>query len=152
MIFDMFAKAKQPPLTAFCTKLSAPENLIRVAGIEATKASSRTDKRAVVLSLTIMAAAGFFVERFRWDRGVWKSSRRYLRDTNLDVITAEAIVWVHSLLGEALVERRAERPRNDRENWRFDISCSLKNGSAYGQSENGLWLPRRKQLKGEVLF
>ena len=31
---------------------------------------------------------------------MWKSSRRYLRDTNLDVITAEAIVWVHSLLGK----------------------------------------------------
>ena len=100
MIFGMFAKAKQPPLTAFCTKLSVRKNLIRVAGIEATKASSRTDKRAIVLSLTIMAAAGFFVERFRSDRGVWKSSRRYLRDTNLDVITAEAIVWVHSLLGK----------------------------------------------------
>ena len=100
MIFGMFAKAKQPPLTAFCTKLSVRKNLIRVAGIEATKASLRTDKRAVVLSLTIMAAAGFFVERFRWDRGVWKSSRRYLRGTNLDVITAEAIVWVHSLLGK----------------------------------------------------
>ena len=100
MIFGMFAKAKQPPLTAFCTKLSVRKNLIRVAGIEATKASKPTDKRAVVLSLTIMAAAGFFVERFRWDRAVWKSSRRYLRGTNLDVITAEAIVWVHSLLGK----------------------------------------------------
>jgi hypothetical protein len=51
MIFGMFAKAKQPPLTAFCTKLSVRKNLIRVAGIEATKASLRTDKRAVVLSL-----------------------------------------------------------------------------------------------------
>ena len=53
MMFDMFAK-KQPPLAAFCAELSVPENLIRVAGNEATKASSRTDKRAVVLSLTIM--------------------------------------------------------------------------------------------------
>ena len=99
MIFGMFAK-EQSPLAAFCTELSVPENLIRVAGIETTKASSGIDKRAVVLSLTIMAAAGFFVERFRWDRGVWKSSRRYLRGTNLDVITAEAIVWLHSLLGK----------------------------------------------------
>jgi hypothetical protein len=95
MTFGMFAKAKQPPLAEFCTELSVPENLIRVA-----KASARTDKRAVALSLTIMAAAGFFLERFHWDRGAWKSSRRYLRDTNLDVITAEAIVWVHSLLGK----------------------------------------------------
>src|SRR5262249_15135539 len=53
------------------------------------------------LSLVIIAAAGHFVGGLRWDRqkGIWEGSRRYLRDTNLDVITAEAIVWIHFLMG-----------------------------------------------------
>src|SRR5262249_52481568 len=47
----------------------------------------------------IMAAAGHFVEKLRWDRNrMWEGSRRYLRDTNLDVITAEAIAWIHFLM------------------------------------------------------
>jgi hypothetical protein len=46
-----------------------------------------------------MAAAGHFVRDLRWEKGMWEGSRRYLRDTNLDVITAEAIIWMHFLMG-----------------------------------------------------
>jgi hypothetical protein len=102
MIFGILGNAKPPPLTAFCTKLSAPANLQKLAdGMSAGTSSSSTDKRAVVLSLVIMAAAGHFVGGLQWDRqeGMWQGSQRYLRDTNLDVITAEAIVWIHFLMG-----------------------------------------------------
>jgi hypothetical protein len=102
MIFGIFGNAKPPPLTAFCTKLSAPANLLKLADGMTTGTSSSIDKRAVVLSLVIMAAAGHFVGGLRWDRqkGMWDGSRRYLRDTNLDVITAEAIIWIHILMGK----------------------------------------------------
>src|SRR5947209_930663 len=83
MIFGIFRNAKPPPLTAFCTKLSAPANLLKLADGMTTGASSSIDKRTVVLSLVIMAAAGHFVGGLRWDRqkGMWEGSRRYLRDT-----------------------------------------------------------------------
>jgi hypothetical protein len=43
-----------------------------------------------------MAAAGIFVGRLHWDRvkGVSEGSGQFFWDTNLDVITAEAIIWV----------------------------------------------------------
>jgi hypothetical protein len=96
MIFGMFGNPKPPPLSAFCTKLSAPANLLKLADSMTTGTSSNIDKRGIVLSLVIMAAAGHFVRDLRWDRqkGMWEGSRRYLRHTNLDVITAEALVWV----------------------------------------------------------
>jgi hypothetical protein len=101
MIFGNFRKA-QPPLTAYCTKLAEPANLLNLADLMTTGGSAGIDKRAVVLSLVIMAAAGHFVGRLDWDpqRGMWDGSRRYLRDTNLDVITAESMMWIHFLLGE----------------------------------------------------
>jgi hypothetical protein len=100
MIFGIFSKAKLPPLTAYCTKLSVPANLFNIAESITTDPSPGIDKRARVLSLVIMAAAGHFVGRLRWGalKGKWEGSRRYLRDTNLDVITAEAIIWVHFLM------------------------------------------------------
>ena len=72
------------------------------------------DSRAAVLSQLIMMAAGHFVgESLQWDeqKGMWEGSRQYLRDTNLDVITAEAIVWITFLMGEFW---RAEQ-KKDRE-------------------------------------
>jgi hypothetical protein len=101
MIFGIF-NAKPPPLTAFCTKLSVPANLFRLADGMTTGTSSNIHNRAVVLSLVMMAAAGNFVEGLRWDRqkGMWEGSRRYLRDTNSDVIAAEAIVWIQFLMGK----------------------------------------------------
>lgn len=57
------------------------------------------DNRAIVLSLVVMAAAGSLVKNLRSDRSkITKALRRYLRDTNLDVITAEAIIWIHFLM------------------------------------------------------
>lgn len=101
MIFGNFHKA-QPPSTVYCKKLSEPANLLQFADLMTTGASAGVDKRAVVLSLVIMAAAGHFVGRLRWDpqRGMWDGSRRYLRDTNLDVIAAESMIWMHFLMGE----------------------------------------------------
>ena len=79
--------------------LSAPANLLKSANAMCIGNSSGIDKRAIVLALVIMAAAGDFVGGLRWDRAVmWKGSRHYLRNTNLDVIAAEAIVWMHFLM------------------------------------------------------
>ena len=73
---------------------------------------SSIDKRAVVLSLVIMAGAGHLVGRLQWDRsGMWEGSQRYLRDTNLDVITVEAIGRHHS---RALPRACKARRRNHR--------------------------------------
>jgi hypothetical protein len=66
---------------------------------------SKIGKAAVILSLVIMAAAGHFVRGLRWDGqkgGVIRGSRHCLRDTNLDVITAETIIWIHFLMMEFL--------------------------------------------------
>ena len=55
------------------------------------------NKRALLLSFIVMGAAGHLVEGL--DRGLNRdSSQRVLRDTNLDVITAEAIIWIHFLM------------------------------------------------------
>jgi hypothetical protein len=62
----IFGNTKPPPLTAFCTKLSAPENLLKLAD-GMTAGRSNTDKRPVLLALVIMAAAGHFVRGFQWE-------------------------------------------------------------------------------------
>jgi hypothetical protein len=110
-IFGIFNKTKRrregvgrelaPPLTELCTRLSAPANLLSLADSMTIDLSSSVDKRPIVLSLVVMAAAGHFVGRLRWDpqKGLWEGSERYLRDANLDVITAEAIVWIQFLMG-----------------------------------------------------
>jgi hypothetical protein len=64
-----------------------------------TNNSTKVDNRAVVLSVLIMAAAGHFVEDLRSNKEqMYKDLRRFLRDTNLDVITAEAIIWIMFLM------------------------------------------------------
>ena len=99
-----FGKAKPSSLTEFCTTLSASENLLKLVDTVTIRNPSSVDKRGVVLCLIIMAGAGHFVgTSLRWDehegmKGIWEGSRRYLRDTNLDVITAEAMVWMHFLM------------------------------------------------------
>jgi hypothetical protein len=109
-------KTKPPPFTSYCTELSAPENLLELADDMTNGPSSSIDKRAVVLSLVIMAGAGHFVEKLQWDRsGMWEGSRRYLRDTNLDVITAEAIVWIHFLMGQFwFADRKKDHEMSER--------------------------------------
>jgi hypothetical protein len=48
-----------------------------------------------------MAASGNFVSDLRWDKEASRgSSRNYLSTTNLDVITAEACVWIAYLIGQ----------------------------------------------------
>jgi hypothetical protein len=100
MIFGIFRKAKPPPLTAFCTNLSDRTVLLKLADSMTAGGSSAIDNRTIVLSLIVMAAAGSFVKDLRSGRTeITKALRRYLRDTNLDVITAEAIIWIHFLMG-----------------------------------------------------
>jgi hypothetical protein len=101
MFFGFFGKAKLPPLTTSCLKLSAHEALQEFADNMTMRSSSVINRRAVVLCSVIMSAAGHFVGGLRWGReGGWEESQRYLRDTNLDVITAEAMVWIQFLMGK----------------------------------------------------
>jgi hypothetical protein len=97
MIFGIFGSVKPPPLTAFCKKVSDPTRLLRVVNNMVVDHSLGVNKRALLLSFIVMGAAGHLVEGL--DRGLNRdSSQRVLRDTNLDVITAEAIIWIHFLM------------------------------------------------------
>lgn len=93
-------KAKPHPLTTSCMQLSAFESLLKAVNSAMIDASSGTDKRAIVLFLIIMSAAGNFVEGIKRDEPYYKEMRQYLRDTNPDVITGEAIVWITFLIGQ----------------------------------------------------
>ncbi len=100
-----------PPLTAFCTKLSAPETLLGMVD-RMTAEAGHVDNRAIALSLTIMGAAGNFISGLHWDaHPMWEGSDRYLRDTNNDAIAAETIVWIAVLMGSFWLADQ----RNDRE-------------------------------------
>lgn len=97
VIAALLPKATPPPLTAFCMKVSWRT----IMNILMTVDPSSEHKRAFVLSMLIMMAAGHFVGSLQWgeQKGMWEGSRRYLRDTNPDVITAEAINWITFLMG-----------------------------------------------------
>lgn len=111
MINSLFTQAKPPPLTAFCMQLSKSENLLKAAHSMAISPSSGRDKRADVLLLVIMSAEGHFFETFRWDKHqMWEGSRKYLRDTTPDLITAEAIVWITFLLGQLRLADKKKDP------------------------------------------
>jgi hypothetical protein len=104
-------KAKLPALTEFCINLSDPERLIKFVH-DMTAADDRTaqDNRAIVLMAVELAAAGHFVRNLRWDKQpMWEGSDSYLRNTNLDVITAEALVWIHYLIHELKRNDRKDR-------------------------------------------
>jgi hypothetical protein len=100
MILGLFNKPKPPPLTAFCTRLSEPPPTnLKFAGSIITNNSTNLDNRAIVLSVVIMAAAGNFVGDLQSNKlPMFKELRQLLRDTNLDVITAEAINWIALLM------------------------------------------------------
>jgi hypothetical protein len=113
-MFGIFGRrAKQPPLTEFCTWLSEPANLLKAANEMAAKANATADDprtpaalRADLLYMVIMGAAGKFDLRGDAQKEKlegWEGLRHYFRDTNLDVITAEAIVWIHFLMGRLFV-------------------------------------------------
>ena len=93
MIFGIFGRTKHHPLTDYCTKLSAPTNLLKTASVRIADVLPGISKQHIVLSLILAAAAGDFVKNLRWE-----GSRRYLKSTNLDVITAEAIIWMYFLM------------------------------------------------------
>jgi hypothetical protein len=101
MLFGLFGGAKPHPLTAFCKKQSDPNDLLRVANNLAVDRSVKVNKRALLLSFMVMGAAGDLVAHL--DRGLdGNSSQRVLGDTNLDVITAEAIIWIDRRLGTSV--------------------------------------------------
>lgn len=111
MIFRLFTKTKSPPLTAFCMQFSSFEKLFKVANGVLTDRSPGPDKRASMLALLIMATAGQFVGPIELNEKPYKEVRQYLRDTNLDVITAETIIWITFLISQLW---RADQ-QNDRE-------------------------------------
>src|SRR5690349_8663464 len=99
MVFGLFTKPKPPPLTVFCMQLAGPENLLRAVNSVMNDTSSRMDKRAIVLFVMFMSAAGYFVENLQSNKEqMYKELRQFLRDTNLDVITAETIIWITFLM------------------------------------------------------
>jgi hypothetical protein len=127
-MFGIFGRrAKQPPLTEFCTWLSEPANLLRAANDMAAKAKAMADDRlpaalrADLLYMVIMGAAGKFDLRGDAQKEKlegWEELRHYFRDTNLDVITAEAIVWIHFLMGRLFVGDQ----KKDRETGKSDYT------------------------------
>jgi hypothetical protein len=97
----IFRKTKPPPLTAWCMQFSTPANLLKAASSILIDATSGTDSRAMVMSLTIFSAAGDIIgDLLRNEEAFYKDIRQYFRDTNFDVITAEAIVWITFLMGQ----------------------------------------------------
>ena len=99
MFFGIFGKSAKPPppLTAFCKRLTDANEFPKVAKNRAVDRSVKVNKRALLLSYLVMGAAGHLVAQL--DRGLdGNSSLRFLEDTNLDVVTAEAIIWNHTLL------------------------------------------------------
>jgi hypothetical protein len=101
VIFSIFRKAKPPPppLTEICLKLANLENLERFVDERTRRSDTSIDNRAVALSAIIWAAAGNFVDGLRNSKDkVWKEVWHYLRDTDLDVLTAETIVWIAFLM------------------------------------------------------
>jgi hypothetical protein len=84
-------------LTDYCKQLSDPTALLEIANSLAADRSITLDKRVEVLNLIVMGGAGNLVKGL--DSGMGEdSSLRVLGDTNLDVITAEALVWVNFLI------------------------------------------------------
>ena len=114
-MFKFWRAAKLPPLTAHCVKSNelVHADITQVIELAANSKSTSVDKRSVVLSMLIMALAGDFVGKtLSWDKqkGLWEGSREYLRNTNLDVITAEAIVWITFLMAQLWKADREKDP------------------------------------------
>jgi hypothetical protein len=106
-------------------EMSAPENLPEIAKgmIERAKTMERkkerdinyprVDERAIMLHSVIMGAAGHFIGGLRWEPIAGsKASERYLRNTNLDVITAEAIIWIEFLMARFISNEAKEEQRS----------------------------------------
>jgi hypothetical protein len=69
-------------------------------------------RRAVVLHQAVAAAAGHFVGDLQSAKGpIYKEVRRFLRRTNLDVVTAEAINWISFLM---FLHWQADRRRDNK--------------------------------------
>jgi hypothetical protein len=96
-----FTKTIPSPLTKFCTRLD--DNLgvgcRKMAATASGADNERTSRllNAGPLSVLIMAASGHFGSKTLHSK-ILQGSRRYLRETNLDVITAEASVWITFLM------------------------------------------------------
>jgi hypothetical protein len=95
-MFRYWRAAKPPPFTAHRVKSNelVHPDITQVIELAANSKSTSVDKRSIIMSMLIMALAGDFVGKtLSWDKqnGSWEGSREYLRNTNLDVITAEAI-------------------------------------------------------------
>jgi len=110
MLFGIFGRAKPPPLTAFCKRLTDANEFPKVAKNRAVDRSVKVNKRDLLLSYLVMGAAGNLVVQL--DRGLdGDSSLRFLEGTNLDVVTAEAIIWNHALLMWLWKTERKKNPK-----------------------------------------
>jgi hypothetical protein len=108
-------------------RLSAGENLVKSANaMHADNSSLAIDRRATPLALVTMAAAGDFVTNFRWEKAMWEDSHRFLRHTNLDVITAEAVVWIFFLMRK-FCENDLKKQSDMIRTGRYDDSDTLLN-------------------------
>jgi hypothetical protein len=88
-------RKKSPPLTAFCQKLTeqSMEHAIHAAPI------ADIDNRGKMLAMLIMYGAGSFAKSLHWEESIWSNSKRFLAGTNMDLITAEAIIWTAYIVG-----------------------------------------------------
>jgi len=95
MLFGLLNRVKYPPLTTLCRRVSEQSITKYILTTDGTSEF----KRAQVLFMLVMLLSAKFINILKWDEnGLWMGSRRYLRGTNLDVITAETIVWITFLM------------------------------------------------------
>jgi hypothetical protein len=100
-LFDLFSrKASKPlfPLTDACIRISQ-EDITKLA---INGNPENEFKRGQILAMLIMMAAGHFTQKsLKWDKARnLKSSSEYLHRTNMDLITAEAIIWITFVIGQ----------------------------------------------------
>jgi len=92
-MFSRFFKSKKSatPLFDLCSQVSLLTVLQTVENFDPTSEW----KRAVVLSHLMMMGAAEHIRDLKWDQGAaWDNSQKFFHDTNMDVITAEALVWI----------------------------------------------------------
>jgi hypothetical protein len=119
-------KAELPPLTRFCTGISEPTEFIRFVDHMTEQRYGPIDPRGIVWAAAIMAAAGFFVRKLHWDgqEGLCEGSDQFFGNTNLDVITAEAIIWIGRIM-QRLQKAEEKAAEDDELKKRLGFGTSL---------------------------
>jgi hypothetical protein len=85
------------PLTDLCSRV----NLQVILDTVETDDPADPMKRAKVLSFLMMMGAAEIVRSLKWEKSkTWKGSSHFFRETNMDVITAEALIWISYLTAQ----------------------------------------------------